>query len=55
MITRELAVCKLDGVQHILWFDYWYQLAGDYPRQVHVNVIGYMLLAQRLHMLHFGK
>ncbi len=37
--TSELAVCKLDGVQHILWFDHWYQLAGDCAPQLHVNVI----------------
>ncbi len=46
----ELTVCKLDGVQHIVWFDYWYRLAGDYIRQLRVNVIGYTLLAQRLHI-----
>ncbi len=51
----ELAVCKLDDVQHILWFDYWYQLAGNCTRHLCVNVIGYTLLAQRLHMLHVGK
>ncbi len=32
-----------------------YQLAGDCTRQLHVNVIGYTLLAQHLHMLHIGK
>ncbi len=53
--TSELAVCKVDGMQHILWFDYWYQLAGDCTRQLCVNVIGNTLLAQRLHMLHIGK
>ncbi len=48
--TSELAVCKLDGVQRILWFDYWYQLAGDCIHQLRVNVIDYTLLAQHLHI-----
>ncbi len=53
--TSELAVCKLDGVQNILWFNYWYQLAGDRTRQLRANVIGYMLLAKRLHTLHVSN
>ncbi len=51
----ELAVCKLNGEQHILWVNYWYQLTGDRTRQLRVNVIGYTLLAQHLHMLQVSK
>ncbi len=49
------SACKLDDVQHFCDFDNWYQLAGDCTRQLGVNVTGYTLLAQRLHMLHIGK
>ncbi len=41
--TSELTVCKLDGVQHIPWFDYWYWLAGDCTRQLRVDITGYTI------------
>ncbi len=40
-VQVRLAVCKLDGMQHVLWFNNWYQLSGDCTCQLRVNVIGY--------------